>query len=110
MATEVHVEEGWHEHVTAAGREALERIASAILVDAKAACPIDTGVLVASLDKEIVDDTTARVGSKDVKYSTYVEEGHRIFAEIAPEVWGDTGKVQPPQPYLRPALYRERSL
>jgi hypothetical protein len=43
-----------------------------------------------------------RVGS-NLHYAAPVEEGHRIVA------WGhETGKFQPPQPYLKPALYRRR--
>lgn len=89
---EVRAEDGWHEHVVAAGRGLLERVSAEILADADALVPVDTGRLRQSLDREVVGDT-ARIGSVDVEYSIYVEEGTRHMAA---------------QPYLRPALYRQR--
>lgn len=108
---EVHVEEGWHEHVTAACRELLDaKLGPAILTDMQAGCPVDTGTLLGSLDKELVDDSTLRVGSRDVKYSVYVNEGHRIAYRGQGGETVYTGGVVPPQDFMRPALYRERSL
>jgi hypothetical protein len=98
-------EPGWHERVMEFAHAAQDKVARDVLADMKAIVPVDTGALRESLDLGRIDDTTVRVGSKDKDYSVYVEEGHRIVA------WGhETGRFQPPQPYMRPALFRERSL
>lgn len=109
---EVRAEQGWHEHVRAFGRDWLDnKIGAGILADMKAGCPVDTHKLVDSLDKEIVDDYTLRVGSTDVEYSTYVNEGHRIvYRDRNTGEKVDTGRIQPPQDFMRPALFRERSV
>jgi hypothetical protein len=99
---------GWREKIAEDMRELLARVVGEVLVDAKAACPVDTGHLRDSLDSEIRGDT-GRVGT-DLNYGLYVEEGHRV-AYAGPEgVTVFTGDVVPPQPYLRPALYRKRGV
>lgn len=89
---EFREEPGWHERVSKSGHELLERVSRAVLADAVAGVPVDTGHLRASLAQEVVGDV-ARIGSTSVPYSVYVEEGTRNMAA---------------QPYLKPALYRQR--
>lgn len=99
--TRVVFEPGWEQHLDAPQAELLERLGVEIEADAKVACPVRTGRLRESISHE-VDGDTLRVGS-DVPYAAFVEEGHRIVA------WGhDTHRVEPPEPFLRPALYRKR--
>lgn len=101
MAVRIVFEPGWEAHLDGDIPELLERLGVAIEADAKAAAPVLTGHLRESIEHE-VDGDTLRVGS-NLEYAAPVEEGHRIVA------WGhETGKFQPPQPYLRPALYRRR--
>jgi phage gpG-like protein len=101
MATRIVFEPGWEAHLAGDVPALLERLGEAIEADAKAAAPVLTGHLRDSIGHE-VDGDTLRVGS-NLHYAAPVEEGHRIVA------WGhETGKLQPPQPYLRPALYRRR--
>lgn len=103
---EWHEEPGWHEHAATAGHDVLSRIAHEVLADAKVLAPVDTGRLRESLKAEVSGDT-ARVGS-NVDYAGYVEEGHRVAYRGADGAVHYTGAVVPPQPYLRPALFRER--
>lgn len=102
-----YVENGdWRQKIAADNREFLARITGEVLVDAKAGAPVDTGELRDSLESEVRGET-GRVGT-DLNYGVYVEEGHRV-AYAGPD--GETvftGEVVPPQPYLRPALYRKR--
>ncbi|RSM60581.1 hypothetical protein DMH03_17690 [Amycolatopsis sp. WAC 01376] len=96
----------WREQITADVRELFGRLVGEVLDDAKRLVPVDTGHLRESLSAEINGDT-ARIGS-ELNYALYVEEGHRV-AYAGPD--GETvftGDVVPPQPYLRPALYRRR--
>src|SRR5690242_20119554 len=107
-AMEYRAEPGWHTHIERLARDLLERVADDVLDDAQRIVPIDTGRLLMSLGMEI-RGTTARIGSRDVDYSVYVELGHRIvYRDRNTGELVDTGRVQPPQPYLRPALYRVR--
>lgn len=74
--------------------------------DAKALAPVDTGHLRDSIDSEIRGET-ARIGS-ELNYALFVEEGHRVAYKDAAGNTVFTGDVVPPQPFLRPALYRKR--
>lgn len=98
---------GWRERIAADNRALLARIVGDVLVDAKAAVPVDTGELRDSLESEIRGET-GRIGT-NMNYGLYVEEGHRIaYKDPATGETVFTGEVVPPQPYLRPALYRNR--
>ncbi len=126
----IEMEPGWEEQLRAAERAFFEtRLGPDITADAKANCPIDTGRLVASLDQQVVDDDQGlpelQVGSfpddqGDVEYAAAVELGFQ-----GPELVREQARVSslgkpytirehmrqgnsPEQPYLRPALYRER--
>jgi hypothetical protein len=106
---EVHDEDGWHARVMADARQWLDdKIGGGILADMKAGCPVDTSRLLNSLDKGMTDDTTLRVGSKDVDYSVYVVEGHRVAHRGKDGNTVYTGAVVPAQDFMRPALYRQR--
>lgn len=101
MAVRIVYEPGWEAHIEGGTAELLEHLGVEIEADAKIAAPVLTGRLKESIEHEVQGDTL-RVGS-NLEYAAPVEEGHRIVA------WGhETGKFQPPQPYLRPALYRRR--
>jgi hypothetical protein len=111
VATEWREEPGWRDNIAAAGRDLLDNhIGPAILADMQHGCPIDTGKLLTSLDKAMVDDETLRVGSRDVDYTVFVVEGHRIVYRNRDGDLVDTGRIQPGQDFMRPALYRRRGL
>lgn len=122
---------GWRDRIHADVVELMGRLGGEVLSDAEAGCPVsrdgsngnEPGHLRRSLRKA-QQDTTVRVGS-DVDYSLWVEEGHRIAyrewieidnpetGEVVSGPYGNkvfTGGTVPPQPFLRPALYRERSV
>jgi len=92
VANRVVMQIGWDHNLDGPIDVFLEHLGSEMENDAKAACPVDTGHLRESLEHEVQDDTL-RVGS-NVKYAVYVEEGTRHMHA---------------QPYLRPALYRQRA-
>lgn len=83
----------------------LARLGVDIADDARAACPVDTGALKASIYTQMRDDGEAvRVGADakargrdgtalDYTYSVYVEMGTRYMHA---------------EPFLRPALFRRR--
>jgi hypothetical protein len=99
--TRVEFTPGWEEHLTVPQDELLERLGVEIEGDAKAHCPVESGRLRDSI-RHTVDAGEVQVGS-DLPYAGDVEEGHRIVA------WGhETGRLQPPDPFLRPALYKPR--
>ncbi len=103
----------------------LEKVAIAIEGDAKAGCPVDTGHLSASITHEITGDgKTARIGT-NVDYALSVEFGskpHRIYPKrpggMLNFYWEKIGQDvtlpfvrhpgTPEQPFLRPALFRQR--
>jgi HK97 gp10 family phage protein len=98
---------GWSRQLDGNVRELLEtHYGPAIVEDAQAACPVDTGKLKASIHQVMRDDGMAvqihadakaegRDGAElDYTYAGYVEEGTRHMA---------------PQAFLRPALWRQRS-
>lgn len=96
----------WRGHVDKAAHLWLARIARDVESDAKALAPVDTGRLRASISSEVSGDT-ARIGS-DLDYAGFVEEGHRVAYRGADGATHYTGEVVPPQPFLKPALYRKR--
>lgn len=112
MPTEWREEEGWHDNIVALGSDLLDNhIGPAILTDMVLGVPVDTGDLRASLDKGLVAPDLLRVGSKDVDYAAAVEEGHRIvYKDRTTGEIVDTGRIQPPQPFMKPALYKKRGL
>lgn len=103
---EVHEEPGWQEKIAEDVREWFSKLVGEVRDDAKALAPVDTGHLRDSIDSEIRGET-ARIGS-ELNYALYVEEGHRVAYRGADGEVHFTGDVVPPQPFLRPALYRKR--
>lgn len=96
----------------------LRPLAESVMRDAKRLCPIDTGHLEDSITYEVLSWDHAVVGT-DVDYAASVEFGsapHTIRAKNAKvltdgkHVFGKTVRHPgtPAQPFLRPALYRER--
>jgi hypothetical protein len=84
----------------------LDVLGPAIRDDARRFCPKRSGDLADSLERHLEEHTliVSATGSEKREYAAYVELGHRIVA------WGhETGHVQPPSPFLRPALYQQRS-
>lgn len=97
----------WREQIAADVRGMFSKLVGEVLEDAQAMVPVDTGHLRESLSSEIRGDT-ARIGS-DLNYALYVEEGHRVaYKDPKTGETVFTGDIVPPQPYLRPALYRRR--
>ena len=83
-----------------------DRLGPAIRDDAKRYCPkAGDDALADSIEchlegHELVISAT---GGHGRAYAADVELGHRIVA------WGhDTGRMEHPEPFLRPALYQER--
>jgi hypothetical protein len=112
MANDFAEASGWRAHVELAEMGLLDRdIGTPILADMVAGCPVDTGDLVGSLDKEVFTSVlgpTLRVGSRDKDYSLYVEEGH-LSAYAGPGgITVYTGGFVEPQPFMKPALFRQR--
>ncbi len=103
---EYHEAPDWREKIAADVRGLFSQLVGEVLDDAIALVPIDTGQLRESLSSEINGDT-ARIGS-ELNYALYVEEGHRVGYRGPDGETVFTGDVVPPQPYLRPALYRRR--
>ncbi|MET8848052.1 HK97 gp10 family phage protein [Amycolatopsis sp. NPDC004625] len=97
----------WREKIAADVRDLFGRLVGEVLEDAQAMVPVDTGHLRESLSSEIRGET-ARIGS-DLNYALYVEEGHRVaYRDPHTGETVFTGDIVPPQPYLRPALFRRR--
>lgn len=114
--------------IDAAITRLLERIAGEIEADARAACPVKTGRLARSIDHEVQGvgaDAVARIGT-NVEYALAVEFGskpHRIYPKnpggMLAFYWEKLGQDvalpyvnhpgTPEQPFLRPALFRERA-
>lgn len=102
----VEMIDGWSAGLRPAVRDLLEnRLGPAIADDARAGCPVDTGKLKESIHQVMAPDGMAVQIHADAKaedrngddldytYAGYVEEGT---------------KHMDPQPYLRPALWRQR--
>lgn len=101
-------ESGWHDKLRASQiRPWFEDLVGEVETDARRGAPVDTGALQASISSSIEGDV-GRIGSP-LEYAPYVEDGHRVAyrdSETGETVF--TGEVVPPQPYLRPALFRRR--
>jgi hypothetical protein len=112
MPNEWRTEEGWRDNIQALGSDLLDNhIGAAVLADMVAGVPVDTGELRADLDKGLTSWDCIRIGAKTVDHAAPVEEGHRIvYKDRATGEIVDTGRIQPAQPYMKPALYRQRGL
>lgn len=82
----------------------LETVLEAIANDARRICPVDTGKLRASIDVLGIVDHIGRVGAGKV------EDGTDKYAAVVEGVATKPTPNYPEQPYLRPALYRQREI
>lgn len=121
----VEMADGWEAQVRA-GVVAMfdERLGPAIRDDAKRFAPVDTGRLEASIDHQVIDDgpqVELQVGAfpddeGDIDYAAAVELGFHGM-EVVREHLREGHVVRehvrhantPEQPYLRPAVFQERS-
>lgn len=95
----VYDEKAYYAAAQEVGVKATHEVAREVAVDAIENAPKKTGRLAASIHA-IGNEVHATA-----PYAVPVELGHRIVA------WGnETGKFQPPQPYLRPALFKRRDI
>lgn len=117
----VRIDPSAQAHVDAAVERMLGNLGEDILADARRFVPVDSGRLRESLDSQVVN-RVLRVGSRDVKYSVYVELGtapHVILPKTKKALYWP-GADHPvarvnhpgtrPSPYLRPALLTPRGL
>jgi HK97 gp10 family phage protein len=88
----VDFDPGWRRNIAPEQAALLDHLGGEITQDAQANAPVRTGALRDSLH-HTVDGDTVHVGS-DLDYAGFVEEGTRYMGA---------------EPYLRPALYRERT-
>ncbi|KND38481.1 HK97-gp10 family putative phage morphogenesis protein [Streptomyces acidiscabies] len=94
MRVRFEIDPSWQQHLEPEENAALEMLGDQILPDMQRHCPVRTGRLKSSLEAQ-VENSVLRVGSRDVDYSVDVELGT---------------STHPAEPYMRPALYRQRSL
>jgi hypothetical protein len=94
VRVEVKMDKGWEQKLDPEMKHLLTRVSDLILADAKDEVPVRTGRLRDSLMAE-VSDGEARVGSRDVEYAEDVELGT---------------DDQQAHPYLKPALYKPRTV
>lgn len=124
MASRVEMDDGWHEHVDEAVRELFEeKLGPDIAEDARRYCPKRTGDLAESIEHHIEDGDliVSATGSEEHAYAAYVELGtmphvirpkekRALYWEGAPHPVGVVHHPgTKPQPFLRPALFTERS-
>jgi hypothetical protein len=104
------MDDGWQAEVDSAVEAFFEdRLGPDIAGDARRYCPERTGALQDSIEHHLEGPdliVSATGGAQGRTYAAYVELGHRVYHPST----GITGpEVVPPQPFLRPALYQERS-
>lgn len=73
--------------------EVVEQVTHQVWDDAKRFCPVDTGELVSSIDKH----------TEGLYGVVTVATDHWVYPEYGT-------KIQAAQPYMRPALYKQREL
>jgi hypothetical protein len=106
----VEIDPSWRDQVTGDWDSfAEERLGPGIARDARRYCPVDTGSLKDSIESHLEEHdliVSATGGADGRVYAAYVELGHRVYHPstgiVGPE-------VVPPEPFLRPALYQQRS-
>lgn len=107
MSVRVQFDPDWTEHVYAAtDRLFLERLGPAIVADERRYAPVDTGHLVESCEAPYLSGHDLIIFNS-ADYARWVEFGHWTPAQIdghpAHQSW------VPPQPFLRPSVWQERS-
>jgi hypothetical protein len=109
MTSHVELDDNLDEHLRTTTAEWLDtRLGPDIAEDARRYCPERTGSLRDSIEHHLdgEDLIVSATGSDERTYAAYVELGHRVYHPST----GITGpEVVPPQPFLRPALYQQRS-
>lgn len=110
MAGRAEIDPGWQGNVDAAVYEFLDsRLGPDIAADAERYAPKRTGALAASIEHHMEGQTlivSATGGAGGRVYAAYVELGHRVYHPST----GITGpEMVPAEPFLKPALYTERS-
>lgn len=124
MAARVEMDGNWHEHVDEAVQKLFEeKLGPDIAEDAKRYCPKRTGALEDSIEHHVEggDLIVSATGSDEETYAAYVELGtmpHVIRPKTKQALYWE-GAAHPvkvvhhpgtkPQPFLRPALFTERS-
>lgn len=81
-------------HIDAAAGQTIDTLLAAIEIDAKRLVPVDTGELRSEISTEKDTETSGRLIA-DTDYAAYVELG--------------TSRA-PAQSFMRPAVYRQRSI
>ena len=128
--TRVEMVSGWEPEVRAGVVEMFDtRLGPAIRDDAAHYAPVDTGRLEGSIDHQVIDEgqqVELQVGAfpdaeGEIEYAAAVEMGFHGFEVVREHMRrspnGGSHLVReharhantPEQPYLRPALYQERS-
>lgn len=116
MTSELHFNDGWYDQLAPVINRTIMKAAVAIRKDAQQVCPVDTGALKESLVALNSSPGVARIGSH-LPYVAAVELGFH-GQEYVREHLRNGRPVRahvrqgnsPEQPFLRPALYRERDL
>ncbi|MCX4750902.1 HK97 gp10 family phage protein [Kitasatospora sp. NBC_01287] len=124
MTNRVDIDDSWHAEVSAAVEAFLtDRLGPDIVSDAKRYCPERTGALQESIEHHLEDGdliVSATGGDDGRTYAAYVELGTRPHVILPrdrralfwPGAGHPVGKVDHPgtrpQPFLRPALFKER--
>lgn len=125
MASNTEIDDSWEAEVQAAVQAFFQnRLGPDIAGDARRYCPERTGALQASIEHHLEDGdliVSATGGDDGRTYAAYVELGtrpHVILPRDRKALFWDgaahpVGKVDHPgtrpQPFLRPALFQERS-
>lgn len=107
MTIRIEFEPGWREGVYAGTDKVfLEELGPAIVADERRYVPVDTGNLLEHCEPPRLS-THDLIIENSADYARWVEFGHWTPAEIdghpAHQTW------VPPQPFMRPAVYQERS-
>lgn len=112
MSTRIEMEPDWREHTyRETDRVFLEELGPAIVADERRYCPVDTGNLLEHCEPPRLggDGDHDLIIENSAHYARWVEMGHMTPTHIDgrpvanPPHWVDA------QPFLRPAVWQERS-
>lgn len=98
---------GWHDLVDAYKADILQRVGESIRDDAAILAPKRTGAMASSGVVHVNGSESADIEFD--KPALWIEEGHRIVYRDREGNLVDTGRFQEPQPFMRPALYKDRT-
>lgn len=119
--THLTVHEQYRAYFKAAEGKGVRKITEAIADDARAGCPIDSGDLVDSIGTSYPGELRGivTVGTDHWRETEYGSAPHLIHSHGRWSLRSDEGEYfgrtvhhpgTPEQPFMRPALYRKRSL